>query len=49
MLFIGNQFELPTDTQLKEVIGLTNLQPNVILSNITVGEANLGNNTYKDL
>ena len=48
-LFIGNQFDLPIDTQLHEVVGLINLQPNVILSIITVGGAMLGNSTYIDL
>ena len=48
-LFIGNQFDLPMDTQLQEVVGLINSQPNVILSKITVGGATLGNNTYTDL
>ena len=49
MLFIGNQFNLPMDTQFNEVVGLINSQPNVILSKITVGGATLGNNTYIDL
>ena len=49
MLFIGNQFNLPTDTQFNEVVGLINLQPNVILSKITVGAAMLRKNTYIDL
>ena len=48
-LFIGNQFKVPTNTQLQEVVGLIDSQLNVILSKINVGGATLGNNTYKDL